>query len=455
MSTDATAAQLSDYAAAFSHAHLDAAAVHAVKRALVDAIGCAIGAHAAEPVAIANRLAALSHSDTPATLIGSGRRTTPEMAAFANGTMVRYLDFSDDYLNKDGPHPSDNIAAVLAACESCGASGRDLLRGVALAYEIVGQLVDHATFKFKGFDYVTETSIASALACANVFGLDRGRMAQCLALAIAPNIALFQTRVGELSMWKGCAGPNASRNGLFAALLAREGMTGPPSIIEGPRGLFKQVTGPFEVGPLGGPGVPLKVTRTFFKPNPMMYTGMLPVEIALALRPRVDVARIESIRIVLDRFCLSSSQGAEKYDPRTRETADHSIPYLVVAALLDGRIDDASFDEARFRHPRALALLARTSMAEDETYTQRWPDPFCCRIEIVLQGGEVVSHYAENPLGHPSRPMSDAQIDAKFIELATRVLSTAQAHRLLEMLWNVERLDGLSPLLQATVAAPN
>lgn len=447
---DASVDQISAYCASLAWSDLTPQAVHAVKRALVDSIGCALGAHAAQPVEIARRLAARTHSDTPATLLGTSIKTSPEMATFVNGTMVRYLDYSDDYLNNDGPHPSDNIASIIATCESVGASGKDLVRGIALAYEMVGQLVDNATFKYKGFDYVTETSIGSAMGCANVLGLSREQMAQCLALAIAPNIALFQTRVGELSMWKGCAGPNASRNGLFAALLAQEGITGPDLAIEGYRGLWNQVTGPFTLGPFGGQGVPFKVERTFFKPNPMMYTGMLPVEIALAMRDRVDVEAIESIRIYLDRFCVMSSSGAAKFDPQTRETADHSIPYLVVAALLDGEITDDSFTPQRFRHPRALALLKRSSMEIDEAYTKNWPDPMCCRIEITLKNGETLSHAAENPKGHPSRPMSDAEINAKFMTLACRVLDRPQAMALLDLLWKVEDLDEIGPLLEAT-----
>lgn len=446
---DATVELMSGYAASLASSDLTPAAVHAVKRSLVDSIGCALGAYSAEPVEIARRMAARARSDTPASVLGTSMRTTPEMAAFVNGTMVRYLDYSDDYLNNDGPHPSDNIAAILAACESVNASGKDLVRGIALAYEMVGQLVDHATFKFRGWDYVTETSIGSAAACGNVFGLSPARMGHCLALAIAPNIALFQTRVGELSMWKGCAGPNAGRNGLFAAMLAAEGMTGPNQIIEGTRGLWKQVTGAFRLGPFGGSGVPFKVERTFFKPNPMMYTGMLPVEIALELRRKVKVEAIASIRIVLDRFCVMSSSGAEKYDPRTRETADHSIPYLVVAALIDGEITERSFTPERYRDPKVLALLKHVSMSDDENYTNKWPDPMSCRIEITHRSGETLSHHAVNPKGHPSNPMSDAEINAKFLDLARGVLKPAQAAEALRVLWHVEELDRVAMIFDA------
>lgn len=446
---DATVELISEYAAHLNFGHVRPEAVHAVKRSLIDSIGCALAAHAAEPVAIARRIAARTQSTAPATLLGTAIKTSPEMAAFVNGSMVRYLDFNDDYLNNDGPHPSDNIAAVLAMCEAANGSGKDLVRGIALAYEMVGQLVDHATFKFKGWDYVTETTIGTALACGNILRLSMDQMRQCLALAIAPNIALFQNRAGELSMWKACAGPNAARNGVFAAQLAAEGMTGPNFVIEGKFGLWNQVTGPFKLGAFGGTEQPFKVERTFFKPKPMMYTGMLAVEIALALRDQVDVGEIDAIRIFLDRFCISSSNGKERFDPQTRETADHSIPYLVVAALIDGEISDRSFTPERFRGEKALALLRTVTVAEDPEYTAQWPDPFNCRIEITNRQGRVVSRHGINPKGHPSNPMSDGELDAKFLELAGSVLGRGRASEALQLLWRIEEAESISGIFDA------
>ncbi|MBI4191896.1 MAG: MmgE/PrpD family protein [Betaproteobacteria bacterium] len=446
---DATVDLISEYAASLACQDVGPGAVHAVKRSLIDSIGCALAAYAAEPVKIARRMAARVRSDAPASLIGSFIKTSPEMAAFVNGAMVRYLDFSDDYLNNDGPHPSDNIAAVMAACEAVNANGKALVCGIALAYEIVGQLVDNAEFKFRGWDYVTETSIGSALGSGNVLGLSKERMAHALTLAIAPNIALYQTRAGELSMWKGCAGPNAARNGLFAALLASEGMTGPNLIIEGARGLWNQVTGRFELGPFGGNGRPFKVERTFFKPRPIMYTAILPVETAFELRREVNIDAIDSIHIFLDRFSVISSSGQEKYDPHTRETADHSIPYLVVAALVDGEISERSFTPERYRDAQVLALLKRVSMTEDNRYSKEWPDPMSCRIEITDRSGRTFSRHLINPKGHPSNPMSDAEIEEKFLYLTREVLTTGQAAEALQLLWHVEEVDDMAKIFEA------
>jgi 2-methylcitrate dehydratase len=446
---DRTMDRISTYTSSLTYSGLTPKALHAVKRSLIDSIGCALGAFNAEPVKIARRLASRVSSNMPASVLGTSMKTSPEMASFVNGVMVRYLDFNDDYLNKDGPHPSDNIPAVIAICEALHADGKTLACGITLAYEIVGQLVDSAEFSSRGWDYVTETSIGSALGVGKVLGLSKQEMAQALALAIAPNIGLWQTRTGELTMWKGCAGPNAARNGLFAALLAWEGMKGPNQIIEGPNGLWNQVTGCFELGPFGGEGRPFKIENTFFKFRPVMYPILLPVETALKLRHKVNIKFIDSIRVFLDAFSLAQSSGREKYDPHSRETADHSIPYMVVVALIDGEISERTFTPERYRDPQILTLLQKLTMEEDPRYTQEWPKTFNCRIEVKDRSGQKLVQYQRNPKGHPANPMSDMEIEEKFLKLTQNILDHKQAQTVLDMFWHLEEIEDIGKILNA------
>ncbi|MFC2065881.1 MmgE/PrpD family protein [Chloroflexota bacterium] len=448
---DKTADKISAYAASFTPSNVTPEALHAVKRSLIDSIGCALGAFSAEPVKIGRRLASRVSSTMPASLMGTLIKTSPEMAAFVNGTMIRYLDFSDDYINNDGPHPSDNISAILAVCEALHASGKSLACGITLAYELVCQLVDAVEFRIRGWDYVTETSIGSALGAGAVLGLSREQMAQALALTIVPNITMKQTRVGHLSMWKGCAGPNAARNGVFAALLAQEGMTGPNDPIEGARGLWKQVTGPFDVGPFGGKGHPFKIEDTFFKFRPVMYTVLLPIETALELRKKVDINTIDSIKVSLDKFCVVGSNDPERWDPHTRETADHSIPYLVAATLVDGEISEKTYTPERYRDPQILALLKKFALEEDPQFTRDFPKTFHCRIDVTDKSGRKWTQHMKNPKGHPANPMSDAEIDDKFLKLTQEPLGPRQAQAALDMLWHLEDIDDVSKILDATL----
>ena len=206
---------------------------------ILDAMGCAFGGYSSEPARIARELAGTVSSAHPATVIGSGQKSSPDLAAFANGVMIRYLDFNDGYTGKDPGHPSDNLAAILPLAEAVQADGKSVITAAVLASEVFCRLVDAVSVMSRGFDYVTMGVMSSGLAAAKVLGLSREETAQTLNLCVAPYVALHQTRVGDVSMWKGCAHANASRNAVFAALLAQRGLTGPSPIFEGESGFLR------------------------------------------------------------------------------------------------------------------------------------------------------------------------------------------------------------------------
>src|SRR5438552_14485126 len=250
--TKPLANRLGEYAANLTFDRLDPKTVHEVRRRLIDTFACALGAYQAGAPNVARAICRRVTSDPAATYLGGAKKTLPALAAFCNGILFRYLDFNDTYLSLEPAHPSDNLAAVLAAGEAAGGSGRDLITAAVLAYEIQCRFCDAASIRKRGWDHVTYGAFSTSAAAARLFGLDAERITQALNLAGAPNVALRQTRAGELSEWKGCAFANASRNGMFAAMLAAEGLSGPAPIFEGEMGFFKQVSGPFEPAKLGG-----------------------------------------------------------------------------------------------------------------------------------------------------------------------------------------------------------
>src|SRR5258706_6916833 len=235
--------RLADYAVGLKFENLPAAVVHEVKRRVIDSLGCALGAWDAEPCVIARRVASKMLAERGATVWGTRHQSPADWAAFANGCLVRYLDFNDTYLSKEPAHPSDNIPAACAIAEAEGVSGRDLITAIALAYEIQCRLCDAASLRARGWDHVTYGAFSTALAAAKLMKLDAERTRHAVGIAGVASIALRQSRVGELSHWKGCAFANAARHGVYAALLARDGMTGPSPIFEGEKGFEKLVSG--------------------------------------------------------------------------------------------------------------------------------------------------------------------------------------------------------------------
>jgi 2-methylcitrate dehydratase len=437
---------------------LPPSAVHAARRVLVDSVGCAVAAAREPTIADLHELAASFAGNT--SLLCGPVRTTPDMAAFVNGAMVRWKDFNDDYFGGSGdlgPHPSDNLGGILAAAELAGADGRGIVEGVIIAYEVVCQLIDQVQplGRKRTWDYTVFHAAATALAAGRLLGLPRNQLSDALSLAVVPNLALNQTRNGELSQWKGLAGPYASRAGLFAALLARAGIAGPPEPFAGRAGLAAHLGNQFPVGPLAGQDQPYKVESICVKSLPVRYTNQLPTQIALELHPQLRdelaAGTAESVTVYgLARDVVTREAFPHQWAPSSRETADHSLPYLVAAALVDGSITEQTFSPERYTDPRLRELMLRIEFRDDPRYTAAFPGHQRGRIEVALSSGQVVTLERSDPLGHPANPMSDDQLTAKFLGQAEGIAPDAAAQGLLDRLWALEKQPSAGELLAAT-----
>ncbi|MGH7232466.1 MAG: MmgE/PrpD family protein, partial [Nitrospiraceae bacterium] len=403
-----------------------------VKRRILDSLACAFGAWEAAPCRIARRVAQSVKVADGATLWGTAHKTLPDLAAFANGALVRYLDFNDTYLSKEPAHPSDNLSAILAAAEMAHAPGKRVIESVVLAYEIQCRLCDAAALRPRGWDHVTYGPFSSALAAAKVLKLSEAQTRQAVNLAGVSNIALRQTRVGDLSMWKACAFSNAARNGMFAVTLAREGMTGPAPIFEGEKGFMKLVSGPLELPEFGGEGrerdatPSFKILDTYIKHYPVEYHAQTAVEAALIVREdilksegREAVAGITSIEIgSYDVAIEIIGRDKEKWHPQTRETADHSFPYCVAVTLMDGTMTLRSFDKKRLGDPALRTLMQKVRVVEHPELIDRYPAAMPTRITVRTVSGKDYVKQIDFPLGHPSNLMPDRDVEDKFRRLA-------------------------------------
>jgi 2-methylcitrate dehydratase len=438
--------ELSEYAAGLTYEELPPAVVKECKRKLIDTLGCAIGAFDAEPSRIARAVAGHYSSDRPARIFGTLKKTSAEHAAFANGSMLRYADYNDAYFNKNSGHPSDTFAGVLALGESVHADGRAIILATVLAYEGFCNFSDILP-REQGWDYVLFGVVGGALSAAKLLKLDAARTGQAIALAVTPNLPLEQTRLGELSMWKGCAAANAARNGVFAAILAEAGLTGPDDAIEGKAGL-QHAVGKFEWAPFGGRGGPFRVCETHLKYFPAVVHSQSPIAVAIELHAKVKPEQIETITVdsywVANRY---TNRASPLWQPGTRETADHSLPYIIAAALIDGSIDEHSFDEARLHDPRIADLMKRMTLREKPEFTQLHPVKWPCVIEVTTKSGKKHSASVEYFKGHAKNPLSDAEVEHKFRELTGDHFEAGQADRILETVWKLDSLTDIGQLI--------
>jgi 2-methylcitrate dehydratase len=448
------AEQLADYAARIEYSAFDEKTVEVAKSLFIDAIGCAIAAHEEKPVR-AVRDVALSVPGGVATVVGTAKRTTPDLAAFADSAAIRYYDFNDLYLGREPGHPSDISGGCLAVAEAEGRSGKDLLLAIVLAYEINCRLLDAAELTRRGFDHPIASLPAGALAAGRLMRLPVEQLAQAVNLAINGHIALNQTRKQELSDWKGLADPDAVRNAVFAALLARQGVTGPSPIFEGTAGLFKQVTGPFEidVNQFGGRSGRFRINDCSVKFYPAQ--GMTLTAIAAAARVGKEIGdfgKIAAVEIATTNFAyISAGKEPEKWAPETRETADHSLPYIVARALVDGDITHDSFSASAVRDPKIRDLMKKIMVRPDEALTAMAPKNLPNRVTATLTDGRTISYQVDAIPGFASMPMQKTDFELKFSKNVAKYMGKQQQRQVLDYLWALERQENLATLFELLV----
>ena len=341
------------------------------------------------------------------------------------------------------------IAAALAVDDAYRKDGRSLITAIALAYEVFCRLSDQVVTGDLGWDQGMFSIVGATCAAGSLLGLDRERMGHAISLALAPNLPLGVTRTGELSMWKGCATASATRAGVFAAQLALEGMSGPGEPFEGRRGLWEQagVTDGVTLDEFGGNGQPFLINETTFKFYPSQIHTQAPIGLAIEIRPSIEPDKIESITIETYRSGVSSPDTEpEKWDPKTRETADHSIPFLVAMALQDGAVTPGSFTPERIADPSLRSLMSKMTMVEGAGFTEKYPQQYNCRIAVTSSDGAITEAATSYPKGHKNNPLSDNEVNEKFSNLASEVLSDRQCADALDYLWQIEEapdLDGI------------
>src|SRR5215813_11964781 len=432
------AEQLATYATTLNYDDLPADVVHRTKRIVMDTLGCAIGGYDSEPARMARELAAEITSRQPASILCGGQKTSMDLAVFANGVAIRYLDYNDGYISKGSGHPSDSIGALLSPAEVMRSSGRDLILATVLAYEVFCRFCDALDHKKTGFDHVVIGSIASVAGVARLLGLTREQAVQAINLTVASGLALNQTRVETVSNWKACGYANANRNAVFAARLAQRGMTGPAPIFEGRDGFFRAVShGPFELAEFGGRGKPFKIMECSTKRFALGQYAQTVAHAALEARALVaDVREIAEVHVRAARAALRSMAGdPEKWRPGNRETADHSMPYTAAVALMYGTIAPQHFEERYFRDQDLLDLVARVKCFPSEEADRREAEMSLCELDLVLRSGERKPVRAEYHRGHWRNPMSDAEIETKFRSLVGDMLPLARTDALVEQLW--------------------
>src|SRR5712692_9638786 len=437
--TKTLAHQLADYACSLRFEDLSKETVHEVKRRVIDSLGCALGAWNEEPCAIARKVASEFSARNGSTIIGTNHKAPSDWAAFANGCCIRYFDFNDTYLSKEPAHPSDNISAGLAVAESVAASGHELITAIALAYEVQCRLCDAASIRARGWDHVTYGTFSTALASAKLMRLNSANTRHAVNIAGVAGAAMRQARAGELSHWKGVAFATAARHGVYSALLARAGMTGPAPIFEGQMGFEKQLgVSLSNVGEIFvkrpdakniNEGTAAMILNTSIKYWPAEYHSQSAIEAAQFLRKSIaDLAQVRGMTIEShDASVDIIGSEVEKWRPETRATADHSLPYITAIALIDGEVTSKQFEPERFADPKIWKFLENVKVERNAELSAMYPGAVANIVHVDLGNGRRLTKRVDYPLGHAKNPLKDSEVRSEERALVAPAIGEKRA----------------------------
>ncbi len=405
-------------------------AITALKGRLLDSIGVAIGALEGQPIQAIRQMTEDLGGQPAVTLIGGGK-TSPVNATFFNGAAIRYLDFNDSFLAKEETcHPSDNIAPVLAAAEYNQISGKQFLVALAIAYQVQTRLSEAAPVRKHGFDHTVQGAYGAAAGTARALGLDGQGIAQAIAIAGTTQNALRVTRTGQLSNWKGLAYPNTAMGAMHAAILAKYGITGPREVFEGNKGFMESIAGPFAIewAQENYEGV----TRTSIKKYNAEIHSQSAIEGILALKQQANIAPSAIKQIRLDTFdvaynIIGGGEEGEKKTIKTKEEADHSLPYMLAAAFLDGQVMPEQYQTQRINRQDIQSLLQKVDVNCSEDYSARFPQEKVCKVTIETNDGQIFSVEKHDYPGFTTSPASWNQLLQKYQNLTKHIDGTLAA----------------------------
>jgi len=448
--------QIAAWAAKARYEDLSPEAVQAAKTILYDSLGCALGGSKTHDVAIMRDYLQEKGGAEEATVIGTGYKLPASETALLNALMVRALDYNDIYWKQDPSHPSDIIPGPLALGEAMGKSGKDLLLAIAVGHEIEMRLCEAGFpgIRERKWHHATLTAFASPVAAGVMMGLSAEQIAHAIGISGSRHATFGAITAGHLTMMKNTADPMATQSGVIAAELASRGYEGPEHVIEGKEGLF-QAYGPEWKGEIltEGLGDTWRIPQCGLKAFPTEALTHAPLTAVIDLVTENDLQPddIESILIKTIGRAADILSDPSKYNPQTRESADHSLPYCVAVAVVDRTVVPSSFDEEKIFNPVIRAQLKKLKVVAEPKFEAMFPAKQPNEVTIHTTDGRTLVKYVEFPMGDPRHPIPQSGLDAKFTSLAEGVLTPARQAELKQIVYELESLEHLGELARLLV----
>jgi len=445
-------AEMARWAASLEYRDLSPEAVYQAKRFLLDSVGCALGGYQQHDVQILLQVLEECAGRGPATVVGTGRRMDPVSASLVNALMIRVMDYNDIYWKQDPSHPSDIFPAAMACCERAGSDGKELIVGLVLGHEFEMRFCEAAFpgIRERGWHHATLTAFVSPLVAGRALHLDWEQMQHAVGISASRQATLGAVTAGKLTMMKNTVDPFATQSGVLAALMAEKGYTGPEHVLDGKEGLTRVLGPEWKLNLLSdGLGESWRITQCGMKAFPTEALTHTPISAVLDLVKGNDL-RPDEVRQVEIRSLARAADilsDASKYDPRSKETADHSLPYVIAAALVERQVTPAQFTPEKIMDPTIRAQLKKVEVVADPEIEKLFPALQRVVVNLTTTDGRHLTRQLDYPKGDPRNPLTDAEVEEKFAALAEGVLSSGAQKKLREAIWNLEKISSLGQLM--------
>ncbi len=445
-------AKMSRWAAELEYKQLSQEAVYQAKRFLLDSAGCALGGYQQHDVIIALEVLNEIAGHGPATVIGTGKKIDAVSASLANALMIRCMDYNDIYWKQDPSHPSDIFPAAMACCERAKSDGKELIVGFVLGHEFEMRLCEAAFpgIRERGWHHATLTAFVSPIVAGRALRLPWEQIQHAIGISASRHCTMGAVTAGKLTMMKNTVDPMATQSGVLAALLAEKGYSGPEHVIDGKEGLAHCYGPEWKLNLLtDGLGESWRITQCGMKFFPTEALTHTPISAVLDLVKNNDLRpeNVEKIQIRSLARAADILSDPSKYDPRTKETADHSLPYVIAAALADRQVTPAQFEMKKIMDPTIRTQLKKVEVVADPEIEKVFPALQRVIVNITTIDGQRFSTQLDYPKGDPRNPLSDAEIEEKFSALAEGVLSKSAQKKLVDAIWNLDKIGSVSKLM--------
>jgi 2-methylcitrate dehydratase len=445
-------AKMSRWAAGLTYQQLSQEAVYQAKRFLLDSIGCALGGYQQHDVKIALEVLDEIAGRGSATVIGTGKRIDAVSASLANALMIRCMDYNDIYWKQDPSHPSDIFPAALACCERAKSDGRELIVGLALGHEFEMRFCEAAFpgIRERGWHHATLTAFVSPMVAGRALHLGWEQIQHAVGISASRHATLGAVTAGKLTMMKNTVDPMATQSGVLAALMAEKGYTGPEHVVEGKEGLTHCFGPSWKLNLLtDGLGESWRITQCGMKAFPTEALTHTPISAVLDIVKSNDLKpeQVEKVQIRSLARAADILSDPSKYDPRSKETADHSLPYVIAAALAERQVTPVQFEMRKIMDPTIRAQLRKVEVVADPEIEKVFPALQRVIVNLTTTDGRTFSKQLDYPKGDPRNPLSDAEVEEKFAALAEGVLSGGAQKKLKNAIWNLEKVGSVSKLM--------